>query len=168
MRGAMAVAMSLVWAGTAAGQQAKPAEQRLEAIRAELQQLRQELRTLVGAAQRAQILIARVQIQESVVRRLEERVDNARDRVAGLQTEQKQMAFELKRSEELLGATDDAKAKKDLEDTIAAMKASVEQKASAEQETQARLTEAEEQLRIEQGKLSALQSDLEEADKRLK
>src|SRR5215470_2310812 len=74
----LALGLLMVFDGTAAGQSKPTDSQSLEAIVGEIRQLRQELRTLVGTAQRAQILISRVQVQESLVRRLQERVDDAR------------------------------------------------------------------------------------------
>jgi chromosome segregation ATPase len=167
MRSAILVALTLLLAATTPAQQAKSPEQSLEGILTELRQLRQDLRTMVGTAQRAQILTVRVQLQESVVRRLEERVDNNRGRLGDLQAEERQQAFEIKRSEGLLAQTDNPQAKKDLEETIAALKAGLERRTNIEQETQTRLTEAEEQLRIEQAKLSTLQSELDQLDKKL-
>src|SRR5690348_14040604 len=54
----------------------------LLALLAEVRQLRHDLQTTTIAAQRAQILIYRVTAQESVVRRMQERVDDTRSRLA--------------------------------------------------------------------------------------
>ena len=62
----LALGLLMVFDGTAAGQSKPTDSQSLEAIVGEIRQLRQELRTLVGTAQRAQILISRVQVQESL------------------------------------------------------------------------------------------------------
>ncbi len=64
------------------GQSASNDSQTLQALLAEVRQLRHDLQTTTVAAQRAQILIYRVQAQESVVRRMQERVDDARSRLA--------------------------------------------------------------------------------------
>jgi uncharacterized protein YlxW (UPF0749 family) len=66
-----------------------------------------------------------------------------------------------------LNQTEDPKAKKELEDIIAGLKATMETQSNAEQETQARLIESEEQLRIEQAKLARLQDELDRLDKTL-
>jgi hypothetical protein len=49
-----------------------------KALLTEVRLLRHDLQTTAVAAQRAQILIYRVQAQESVVRRMQERADDAR------------------------------------------------------------------------------------------
>ena len=56
---------------------------------------------------------------------------------------------------------------KHLEDSLAQMKASLEAQANKEQETQATLTEAEDQLRVEQAKLGRLEGELDRLDKKL-
>jgi len=89
-----------------------------------------------------------------------------------MQDEDRQLNFELKRNEQLLEQQDDpsaagAKRRKELEDTVARFKSALEQRATTEQEMQARLTEAGEQLRIEQSKLGRLQDELDRLDKSL-
>jgi hypothetical protein len=54
-----------------------------------------------------------------------------------------------------------------LEDTIARFKASLEAQATTEQEIQAKLTDSEERLRLEQAKLGRLQDELDRLDKTL-
>lgn len=146
--------------------------QGLEGIREEIRQLRQDLRTLVGTAQRAQILVARVQVQDAAVKRAQERIDETKSKLPAMQDEERHLNSELKRNEQLLEQSDDASAanaaqRKDLQDSIAQLKALLEQRANSEQEMQAKLTEAEEQLRIEQAKLGRLQDELDRLDKTL-
>jgi hypothetical protein len=50
--------------------------QTLQAILAEVRQLRDELRTTSAAAQRAQILVYRLQAQQAVVTRLSQKTDS--------------------------------------------------------------------------------------------
>lgn len=173
MRFVICVAAALLSTGTAAAQSNADA-QGLDGIRAEIRQLRQDLRTLVWTAQRAQILVARVQVQDSTVKRAQERVDDAKSKLATIQDAQRQLNYELKRDEQLLEQQDDstsvadAKRRKDLQDIIGRFKSELEQRAATEQETQSKLTEAEEQLRIQQAKLGGLQDDLDRLDKTLK
>lgn len=61
----------------------------------------------------------------------------------------------------------DPKARKETEDAIARIKTFLEQRAAAEQEIQTKLTQSEEQLRIEQSKLGRLQDELDRLDKAL-
>jgi chromosome segregation ATPase len=172
MRWMFCVVLALVSA-KASFAQSNSDSQGLDAIRMEIRQLRQDLRTLVGGAQRAQILVARVQVQDAAVKRAEERVDGIKSRLMAVQEENKQLNFEIKRNEQLLDQPDDAataagaKRRKEIEETIGRFKIIVEQRVATEQDMQARLAEAEEQLRSEQAKLGRLQDDLERLDKSL-
>src|SRR5258708_28378830 len=78
------------------GQSFSSDSQTLQSLLAEVRQLRHGLQTTTVAAQRAQILIYRVQAQESVVRRVQERVDDARSRLAPLLIELKKPLATIK------------------------------------------------------------------------
>lgn len=148
--------------------QANPADSdTLKALLAEVRQVRQDLRTTTAAAQRAQILVYRAQAQESVVRRMQERVDGTRSKLSQIQSEQKRLTAAIKQNEELLDRTDNPMTRKDFEQAIVRIKASVEMQANVEQETQAKLVESEEQLRLEQAKLGGLQDQLDRLEKLL-
>jgi len=138
----------------------------LKALLTEVRQLRQDLRTTTVAAQRAQILIYRAQAQESVVRRMQERVDDTRSKLGQIQSEQRNRAASIKRIEEKKSRSDTpANEQKELEDALPQIKARFDADANKEQETQAKLMEAEEQLRLEQAKLSGLQNQLDRLEK---
>ena len=140
----------------------------LKALLTEVRQLRQDLRTTTVAAQRAQILIYRAQAQESVVRRMQERVDDTRSKLGQIQSEQRNRAASIKRIEEKKSRSDTpANEQKELEDALPQIKARFDADANKEQETQAKLIEAEEQLRLEQAKLSGLQDQLDRLEKTL-
>src|SRR6266852_2237217 len=72
----------------------------LKALLTEVRQLRQDLRTTTVAAQRAQILVYRAQAQESVVRRMQERVDDTRSKLGQIQSDQKRLTATIKQFEE--------------------------------------------------------------------
>jgi chromosome segregation ATPase len=157
----------LVIATPALGQTASDS-QTLLALLAEVRQLRHDLQTTTVAAQRAQILIYRVQAQESAVRRLQERVDDSRSKLAQIRNDQKNRAATVKQLEEMRdrpGAPESER--KHIEDSLAQMKASLEAQANREQEIQATLTDTEDQLRVEQAKLGRLQDELDRLDKKL-
>jgi chromosome segregation ATPase len=140
----------------------------LKALLAEVRQLRHDLQATTVAAQRAQILIYRVQAQESIVRRMQERVDDARSTLGQVRSEQKSHAASIKQIEEKRSRTDTpASEKKDLEDALAQIKARFDADANSEQETQTKLIDAEQQLRIEQAKLGGLQDQLDRLEKTL-
>ncbi|HEY2647410.1 MAG TPA: hypothetical protein VGI34_10575 [Candidatus Acidoferrales bacterium] len=169
MRCKIFAVLLLLFAGTAAGQSRPADSEGLDGIRAEIHQLRQDLRTLVGTTQRAQILLARVQVQDAAVKRAQDRIDGNKSKLAQIQEEEGQIAYEAKHNEDLLRQADNenSKHRKELEETVARFKAALEHSATEEQETQGRIAEAEEQLRIEQAKLGRLQDELDRLDKAL-
>ena len=161
--------VTLLLVSTAAFAQTSPTDSdTLKALLTEVRQLRHDLQTTTVAAQRAQILIYRVQAQESVVRRMQERVDDARSRLAQVRFEQNNRAISMKQIEEKKGRTETPTTEqKDLEDTLTQIKARFDAEANTEGEIQARITDAEDRLRIEQAKLGELQDQLDRLDKTL-
>ena len=160
--------LALLFATTASAQTNSNDSDTLKSLLSEIRLLRQDLRTTTVAAQRAEILVYRAQAQESVVRRMQERVDETRSRLAQTRSEQRNRAatikqFEEKRSHSVTPATE----QKGLEETLAQIKARFDADANKEQETQATLIDVEEQLRIEQAKLGALQDQLDRLEKTL-
>jgi len=111
-------------------------------------------------------LIYRVQAQESIVSRMQERVDNARLRLSQVRFEQKSRTVSIKQIEEKQNRNETpASEKKELEDALAQEKARFDADANIEQETQTTLIDAEEQLRIAQTKLGGLQDQLDRLEK---
>jgi chromosome segregation ATPase len=150
------------------GQSASADSQTLQALLAEVRQLRHDLQTTTLAAQRAQILIFRVQAQESIVRRTQERVDDTRSKLAQTRSEQKNRAATIKQIEEKRSRTETpASELKYLEDSLTQIRARFDADANKEQEAQATLTDAEDQLRTEQAKLGGLQDQLDRLEKTL-
>ena len=140
----------------------------LKALLTEVRQLRQDLRTTAAAAQRAQILVYRAQAQESVVRRMQERVDDTRSKLAQIQSEQRNRATSIKQIDEKKSRSETPAAEqKELENVLPQIKARFDADANKEQETQAKLIESEEQLRLEQAKLGGLQDQLDRLEKQL-
>src|SRR6266481_5236990 len=82
------------------GQSASTDSQTLQALLAEVRQLHHELQTTTLAAQRAQILLYRLQAQQSVVRRMQERVDDTRSKLAQIHAEQKRLTCAVKQYED--------------------------------------------------------------------
>jgi chromosome segregation ATPase len=153
---------------SAFGQSGSNDSQTLQALLAEVRQLRHDLQTTTVAAQRAQILIYRVEAQESVVRRTQERVDDARSRLAQVRTEQNNRAASIKQIEEKKGRSEtSATEKKDLEDVLTQIKVRFDADANQEGEIQATITDAEGRLRMEQAKLGELQEQLDRLEKTL-
>ena len=153
---------------SAFGQSGSNDSQTLQALLAEVRQLRHDLQTTTVAAQRAQILIYRVEAQESVVRRTQERVDDARSRLAQVRTEQSNRAASIKQIEEKKRRSETpATEQKDLEDILTQIKVRFDADANKEGEIQATIIEAEDRLRMEQAKLGGLQDQLDRLEKTL-
>jgi hypothetical protein len=150
---------------TAFGQTQTTDSQTLQALLAEVRQLRREMQANAATAQRMQILFFRLQRQEGVVTRMSQRVDEARASLAETQTSRKNMEAEAKRAQDSLERVQNAADRKNQEDMIHYLKRRSEALGEEEQQRQAKETEAEDQLRIEQGKLSDLQVRLEELEK---
>ena len=152
---------------SAFGQTASTDSQTLQALLAEVRQLRQDLQTTTVAAQRVQILLYRLQGQEVAVARASQRLEDARSRLVEAQSNRKKLAAEIKYYEDLQSRTENPKERKDIEDLLPRLKAKLEMLADEEQQRQTREIEAEEQLRMAQAKLSGLQDHLDQLEKAL-
>ena len=160
--------LALLLATTAFAQTNSNDSDTLKSLLSEVRLLRQDLRTTTVAAQRAQILVYRAQAQESVVRRMQKRVGETRSRLAQIQTEQRNRSASIKQVEEKRSQSDTTAAKQnELEGVLVQIKTRFDADANKEQETQAKLIESEEQLRLEQAKLGGLQDQLDRLEKLL-
>ena len=160
--------LALLFATTAFAQTNSNDPDTMKSLLSEIRLLRQDLRTTTVAAQRAQILVYRAQAQESVVRRMQERVDDTRSKLAQIQSEQRNRATTIKQIDEKKSRSETPAAEqKELENVLPQIKARFDADANKEQETQAKLIESEEQLRLEQAKLGGLQDQLDRLEKQL-
>lgn len=149
------------------GQTTSTDSQTLQALLAEIRQLRQDLRTTTAAAQRVQILLHRLQGQEALVAQIQRRVDEAHSNLVQMQVELKRLASEIKLREDMQSNTQNLAERKDLEDLLPRLKAELETQKNAEQQWQTKQLDAEQDLRTEQTKLSVLQDQLDRLDKSL-
>jgi hypothetical protein len=133
----------LVTSSAAFGQTSPTDSQTLQALLAELRQLRQELRTTTMAAQRVQILLYRLQIQEAAVARAQRRVDEARSALSQTQAEVKMMASAIKQTEDKVSNAQNPVERKRQEDLLAKFKAELESQQNSEQQSQTKESEAE-------------------------
>jgi chromosome segregation ATPase len=161
--------VGLLFFSTACFGQTTPGDsQTLQALLLEVRQLRQDLQTTTIAAQRAQILIYRLQGQEAAVARASQRLDEARDRLARIQDERKHVAADVKRLEDAAGSAENPLAqRKEAEDILRQFKARLESLDAEEQQRQTREIDAEQQLRAEEVRLSDLRDQLDRLDKAL-
>jgi predicted nucleic acid-binding Zn-ribbon protein len=126
------------------------------------------LHTTTIAAQRAQILLYRLQGQEAAVARASQRLDEAREKLAGIQAQRKYSATEVKRHEDFISNTENpATQRKELEDKLPHLKSELESTENLEQQQQTREIDAEQHLRAEEVRLSELLDQLDRLYKAL-
>ncbi len=167
-RSSLLVLSLLVFSTACFGQTTSGDSRTLQALLLELRQLRQDLQTTTIAAQRAQILIYRLQGQGAAVARASQRLDEARDKLARIQEQRKQVVSEIKRIEGFISNTDNPpNQRKELEEGLAQLKTRLESLENEEQQPQTREIEAQQQLRVEEVRLSELRDQLDRLDKAL-
>ncbi len=149
------------------GQTSSTDSQTLQALLAEVRQLRQELRTTAVAAQRVQIFLYRLQIQQGAVERAQRRVDEARSSLSQAQAEVKMAASSMRDTEDKITNAQNPVERKRQEDLLAKLKAYLESQENSAQQSQTQESETEQELRTEQAKLNALQDQLDRLDKSL-
>jgi len=150
------------------GQSAPTDSQTLQALLAEVRQLHQDLKTTTLAAQRAQILLYRLQAQEVIVARALQRFDDARARLTEIQAARVRLTSDIKQHEDFVSHTENPSGeRKQIEDLLPRLKANLASLENEEQQRQTRQMEAEDQLRLERAKLSGLQDQLDRLEKML-
>jgi DNA repair exonuclease SbcCD ATPase subunit len=163
--------LALLIPSAAKAQSPSSDSQYLHDLLAEVHQLRHELQTTTVALQRSQILLHRLDLQENAVNRATERRDAAQAKLTELQDTRKEMAAFVKQGDDQSDnnnkSADDANARQGVMMMIPQMKARLQSLDDDEQQAQIKLTEAEEQLRLEQAKLGELESQLDRLDKSL-
>jgi len=159
--------LGLLLLSTACFGQTTPADsQTLQALLSEVRQLRQDLQTTTIAAQRAQILIYRLQGQEAAVARASQRLDEAREKLARIQDDRKHVATDVKQHEDFISNTENPPTqRKEVEAVLPRLKTRLESLENEEQQRQTREIEAEQQLRAEEVRLSDLRDQLDRLDK---
>ena len=158
----------LVCSPACLGQTNSDDSQTLRALLSEVHQLRLDLQTTTIAAQRAQILIYRLQSQEAAVARASQRLDDAREKLTRTQDERKHLATDVKQHEDFINNMENLSTqRKEIEAVLPQLKTRLESLENEEQQRQAREIEAEQQLRTEEVKLSDLRDELDRLEKAL-
>jgi DNA repair exonuclease SbcCD ATPase subunit len=142
------------------GQASSSDSQTLQALLTEVRELRKVLLVSIAKMQSAQILLARLQIQEVAVTRASQHLDDARSRLAEVQLVLKSEAAEIKHWEDEAPNANETPAQ--IEEAVKRAKSDMESATNLEQQRQAIETEAELQLRTEKEKLNALETQLDE------
>ncbi len=150
------------------GQSTASESQGMQALVAEVRQLRKDLQVTNGNALRVQVLLFRLQAQEAAVARVLQHLNEARDRLAGVQRHKQDVASALKRLEDSVDNTDISPAdRKQVQSEISRLKVELETVSVEEQQKQTVEMEAEEQLRTEQAKLNGLEDRMDRLEKEL-
>lgn len=152
-------------APAALGQTTSTDSQALQALLSEVRQLRQDLQSYSVTAERTQILLFRLQLQQTVVVRISQRSDDADAKLRDVQTARKKAEAEAKGVHDSLEQSQNPADRKSFENMDAYYKGRLEALAEQEQQAQTKQIEAAEQLRIEQAKLDDLQARLDELDR---
>jgi valyl-tRNA synthetase len=140
----------------------------MQALVAEVRQLRKDLQTTNGYALKAQLLLYRLQLQEATVARVSQHLSDERSKLAQTQDRRRVVTTSLKQSEEFIDNTEISPAdRKQVQQEVSRLKAELESLASEEQQRQTAEMEAEEQLRTEQAKLSGLEDRVDRLEKEL-
>lgn len=152
----------LATSASAFGQAASSDTQTLQALLSEVRALRQELHAALNRTQSMQILLARFQVQEGVVAKASDRLNESRQKVFDFHVHQKELAVEAKRLEDALNGADAPQQQADLQERIKHVKSELEVVGNIAQQQQTTEIQAEQQLRDEQAKLAAIESQLDE------
>jgi chromosome segregation ATPase len=170
-RAAFALVIVTAWcaqsAAPATAQTASPDTQALQALVAEIRQLRLDMQATTIATQRVQIVLYRLQMQTTLMTRASSRLDDVRSSMGNLQSEKKNLSLRVQQMEESLKSAQNPAERKTLEDWLANAKPNAERIAADEQRLQSREIDAETQLRAEQAKLAGLQDQLDRLDQLL-
>jgi len=146
----------------AVGQAPSPDAQTLQALLSEVRAIRHDLRVSLNRAQSMQILLARFQMQEGVVTRASDHLNDARQRLLDARSHQKELSLGVKQLEDALNGADNPQQQADLQDRIKHMKSELEILGNIVQQQQTAEIESTQQVRDEQDKLNALESQLDE------
>jgi chromosome segregation ATPase len=161
----------LLLSASGLGQSTASESQGMQALVAEVRQLRKDLQTTNGNALKAQILLYRLQAQEATVARISGHLNDVRARLAETQERRRAVTASLKRNEEFIdnaGAAEISPVdRKQVQFEISRLKTELENLATEEQQRQSAEMEAEEQLRTEQAKLSGLEDRMDRLEKGL-
>lgn len=143
--------------------QTAPADsQTLQAILAELRQLRHDLQTTSAMAARAQIALYRLQREDEAVARAMQRVSDARTRVTQFEEDKHRKAQDIEQDRAAVNRSDKPNAQQEFDEVVLPrLKAELELLQKLEQQARVEQTEAEQQLRDEQGKLDELNALLD-------
>jgi chromosome segregation ATPase len=140
----------------------------LQALLAEVHQLRQDIEAMTVASQRVQIALYALQMQDAAVARSAQRVDNARTKCQGEEGNRQHTASEIQRLESSLttGTLPESEAKA-IQSRLTGMKGDLDAQTAAVQGCQAAEADATSQLQRDRATLDEVQDRINRLDKSL-
>lgn len=143
--------------------------QTLQALLREVRQLRQDMRNITVSSQRAQILLSREQLQQIAVANAQKEEDAAKESTERADQRSRQLTMQIKydTDEDNEDATPNPNQHQRIEQQIASVKTMLEQANTDGARAQSAEMQAHEKLQIEQSKLAAIQSELDQLDRDL-
>jgi chromosome segregation ATPase len=148
------------------GQAISKDSQTLQALLTEVRQLRQDLETTTLVTHKLQILLYRLQTQDTTVARLSRSVDDAHAEVNQLKNERDKLAGDIKQDEDFvssnLNASGDRKA---VEDELPGLKEKLASLDDQLQQAQKEESTAKEKLQSEGAKLDRLEAEFDRLEK---
>ena len=143
--------------------------QTLQALLREVRELRQDLRSATIASERAQILLTRLQSQQQTVIGAQKEVDAARGQLNEAELRRTTLENQIKyySDQDNEDSTPDASKRQQVEQMLTHWKLNLQEAEAQRDAAQARETQAKQQLQLEQSKLDALQSELDQIDRAL-
>jgi chromosome segregation ATPase len=139
--------------------------QMTQAMLSEIRQLRQDLQATAAIIQRVQIVVYRIQAQESKLDRATQRLETVRDVCKGYEMERKDLTIQIERAEASKRSAQNSSDRQAADEMLARLRSSAETLVSEARECQVSQVDAEVQVRTEQGKMSELQDQLDKLDK---
>ena len=136
-----------------------------QAVLTEIRQLRMDLQATAAIIQRVQIVVYRIQAQESQLDRATQRLEAARDVCKSQETQRKYFTTQIERTEASKRSAQNASDRQASDQVLADLKSSAEMLASQAGDCQRNQVDAEIQFRTEQAKMSELQDQLDKLDK---
>lgn len=153
----------LTFAAVSVAQAPDTDAQTLRQILAELRAIHQDMRV----TETTQLLVAELQMQQSVVNRATENADNARTKLNGIRLDQKQVTDELARTEDRLDKAQNADERAALSQDVDRHKSNLAALKNAERDANTILQDMEQRLQNAQDKLASIEEELNAAISRL-
>jgi hypothetical protein len=139
----------------------------LQALLTEVRQLRVALERSTTVLPRLQLAIARYQMQQERVDRLDRELRTFRAQLASDSSSKDRMTASIKQFEDQASQTPDPAARSHIEEAAKAMKAELEQQTLREQSERTQEIEMSSLLKTEQGKLNDLSEQLNQLDRKM-